>query len=180
MKQLYLIRHCEAEGQAPEANLTPRGMEQAQMLALFLAEFSIDHVVSSPFQRAQASIAPFCKRNNLDLTIDERLSEWVLSSKNLPDWRERLEEAFQNPDLSFPGGETGNAARKRGEELLQEVLTGEKRSIAVVSHGGLMVLLLQSFVPRFGYQEWAQLTNPDVFRVTYSGDGRIVERIWKS
>lgn len=179
MKQLYIIRHCEAEGQAPEADLTPKGVGQAQALASFLMDYSIDYVASSPFIRAQKSIAPFCERKNIDLIIDERLSEWVLSTENLPDWRKRLKEAFQDPELSFPGGETGNTARKRGKDFLQEVLAGEKQGIVIVTHGGLMALTLQSFDARFGYQGWAQLTNPDVFRVTFSRNGRIVERIWK-
>ncbi len=46
MKQLYLIRHCEAEGQAPEADLTPKDVEQARALALFLTDYYIDHVLS--------------------------------------------------------------------------------------------------------------------------------------
>ncbi len=38
MSTIYLIRHCETTGQAPEAPLTPRGEEQAQRLCTQLFE----------------------------------------------------------------------------------------------------------------------------------------------
>jgi len=37
--ELFLIRHCKATGQHPDADLTSEGQEQAQALAEFLAEF---------------------------------------------------------------------------------------------------------------------------------------------
>ena len=35
LKKIYVIRHCEAEGQSPEAQLTDRGLEQALDLSEF-------------------------------------------------------------------------------------------------------------------------------------------------
>lgn len=179
MKQLYILRHCQAEGQAPDAGLTPTGREQARQLALFLADFPIEKIISSPFQRAQKSIEPYSRMKDIDITIDERLSEWILSTDNLPDWRERLEEAFQDPNLSFPGGETNRAGTKRAMAAIEQALDGTAQHVALVTHGGLMTLILQSFDSRFGFNAWAKLTNPDVFRVTLTENGNQVERIWK-
>lgn len=36
-KIIYIIRHCEATGQAPDASLTEKGKEQAKKLAVFLS-----------------------------------------------------------------------------------------------------------------------------------------------
>lgn len=35
MKRIYVIRHCEAQGQSSNAPLTERGQEQAKRLATF-------------------------------------------------------------------------------------------------------------------------------------------------
>jgi len=37
---LYLVRHCQATGQAPDAPLTPAGMTQTGVLADLLAMLS--------------------------------------------------------------------------------------------------------------------------------------------
>ncbi len=42
-----------------------------------------------------------------------------------------------------------------------------------------MSLVLNSLDPTFGYKEWEILSNPDVFMLQESGDGRLVfERLW--
>jgi 2,3-bisphosphoglycerate-dependent phosphoglycerate mutase len=42
VKKIYLIRHCEAQGQPPEAALTERGFKQAIQLADLFTGISID------------------------------------------------------------------------------------------------------------------------------------------
>jgi len=49
MPALLLVRHCESSGPEPDAPLTSRGRAQAARLARFLAEYSIDALVASPF-----------------------------------------------------------------------------------------------------------------------------------
>ena len=44
MKKIYLIRHCEAEGQPAEATLTNNGFQQADQLAEFFRIFLIDRI----------------------------------------------------------------------------------------------------------------------------------------
>jgi len=53
---LYLVRHCQATGQEPDAPLTPSGEHQAEQLAIFLQRFMIGRVVSSPYLRARQSV----------------------------------------------------------------------------------------------------------------------------
>jgi phosphohistidine phosphatase SixA len=49
---LYLVRHCQATGQEPDAPLTQLGQQQALVLADWLGEAQIERIVSSPFVRA--------------------------------------------------------------------------------------------------------------------------------
>ncbi|HLN63936.1 MAG TPA: histidine phosphatase family protein, partial [Symbiobacteriaceae bacterium] len=94
MSRIYVVRHCKAAGQEPEAPLTPEGEQQARRLADFLAGQPIDYLVSSPFRRAQATVAPLAERLGLPVHLDDRLGERVLAAGPLPDWQERLRASF--------------------------------------------------------------------------------------
>ncbi|MFZ7946018.1 histidine phosphatase family protein [Neobacillus sp. 19] len=56
------MRHCEAAGQPPEAQLTDRGLKQAIGLCEFFSNIKIDRIISSPYKRAIESIQPLAKR----------------------------------------------------------------------------------------------------------------------
>lgn len=178
MKRLYLVRHCKALGQAPDAQLSPEGERQAQSLCSLLDGRGIDYVMSSPFVRAVQSINPFAKHAGLPIQLDDRLSERVLSAENLPDWEARLCETFDNLDLAYTGGESSRTATVRAVKAIDTVLAGPQNSAVVVTHGNLMTLLLKHFDDTFGFQEWHALTNPDVFLVRIDHSGQCVERIW--
>jgi 2,3-bisphosphoglycerate-dependent phosphoglycerate mutase len=83
---LYIVRHCKAAGQQPEAVLTADGHLQAVQLAEQLAALPIERIISSPFLRAKQSIAPLAERLGLQINIDARLAERVLASPEPPDW----------------------------------------------------------------------------------------------
>ncbi|MFN6461760.1 MAG: histidine phosphatase family protein [Nostoc sp. DedVER02] len=99
LKTLYIVRHCQAVGQEPNAPLTSEGNLQAMALADLLFGLGIERVISSPFMRAYQSIAPLAERLSLSIETDNRLIERVLCATPLDDWRERLAESFTNLDL---------------------------------------------------------------------------------
>jgi 2,3-bisphosphoglycerate-dependent phosphoglycerate mutase len=175
MTRLYVVRHCQATGQAPEAPLTPEGRQQAERLADFLADKGADCLVSSPFVRAQATIAPLAARLGLKVAVDDRLGERVLAGGELPDWRAKLEQTFADLDLALPGGESSRTAMARAAAAVDAVLATGARCAVIVTHGNLMALLLKRFDDRIGFAHWAALTNPDVFVI----ESNRVERIWQ-
>jgi 2,3-bisphosphoglycerate-dependent phosphoglycerate mutase len=83
VKRLFLVRHCESTGQDASAPLTARGQTQAIHLADYLETLGVDLLVSSPYTRAQQSIAPLAQRLGLSVEIDARLAERVLSGAPL-------------------------------------------------------------------------------------------------
>ncbi|WP_416145452.1 histidine phosphatase family protein [Planococcus koreensis] len=173
-KTFYLVRHCQAEGQHPQAELTVEGRAQADRLARFFAQVEISYIVSSPYVRAIESIEPTLKQKGLALNTDIRLSERVLGLGNLPDWLDRLERSFNNMELKLAGGESGIEAAERGIAAVSAV---PHQSI-VVTHGNLLALLLNHWDPGFGFAEWRNLSNPDIFKITHDGQSAIVERVW--
>lgn len=174
-KTIYLIRHCQATGQAPDAQLTEVGNKQAQDLAEFMQQRQVNHVVSSPFTRAIQSIELVAKQLNLSITIDDRLAERILSSEDLPDWMEKLKASFNDDELKFVGGESGKEATTRAMAAFNDMKDGT----AAVTHGNLLGLLLKQFDPRYDFSAWKKLTNPDVFIVTISDGNTSVVRLWQ-
>jgi len=174
-KTLYLVRHCKATGQAPEAPLTNTGQEQARALVRFFEGKEIKHIVSSPFVRAVQSIEPLAESLGLPVEIDERLAERILSTEDLPDWMERLEESFEKLDLKLAGGESGFEAMERGAAVLE---AAPDRCV-LVTHGNMMGLLLKQIDINFGFEEWIKLSNPDVYEVKIEDENRKISRLWQ-
>lgn len=175
---IYLIRHCEAAGQSPEAQLTEKGFIQANELAKFLANTKVEKVISSPFTRAIQSIEPYVKNNDLPIEIDERLSERVLSSNHLPDWLVKLEATYNDLELKYAGGESSKEAMDRIVSVVKEVINSDSRNTIIATHGNIMSLLLHYFEPNFGFVQWRNLSNPDVYRLTFSNKHFRYKRIW--
>jgi 2,3-bisphosphoglycerate-dependent phosphoglycerate mutase len=179
VKSLYIVRHCKAEGQAPDASLTSEGLKQSEELARFLESMNVDTIVSSPYLRARQTIEPLANKLQINLNTDERLSERILSTVQMPDWFDRLRDSYNNMDLSFEGGESNREAMNRGVAVLHDLSERHEENIVIVTHGALMSLLLKYFDERFGFDEWRQLSNPDVYRVIVEEGQNKLERVWK-
>ena len=179
-RRLILIRHCEASGQPPDAALTAEGIEQAERLKDFLADQPIDHVVSSAFVRARQTAQPLALSKGLDVNVDTRLNERILSTAPLDNWRELLRHSFADPDLRGPGGESAREALERAWAASTELLQSRCELPAIVTHGNLMSLALNSIDESFGYEGWVNLTNPDVYLVEVADKGAWrFRRMWR-
>lgn len=154
---LVLVRHARATGQEPGAALTPEGEAGAAALVPALRGLGVTRIVSSPWRRAADTTAPLAAALGLPVTPDERLTERVLSPGPRADWPERLRDSFADDTLALPGGESGAAARGRGQAAL-DAHRDPAGVTVVVTHGNLLALLLGL---EFG--AWAALRNPDVW-----------------
>jgi 2,3-bisphosphoglycerate-dependent phosphoglycerate mutase len=180
MPEVLLVRHAAATGQASDAPLSAEGEQQAEALADLLAARNVERVICSPFLRAIQSVAPYCQRKQLEVEVEPRLMERVLSKHELPDWREELRRSFDDLDYSLETGESSNAAQSRGVLVLKEAIASDQRC-ALITHGNLLALLLNFILPTTGYEDWKRLSNPDVFSVHTDAAGKSTfERIWES
>ncbi|SDX18094.1 2,3-bisphosphoglycerate-dependent phosphoglycerate mutase [Marininema mesophilum] len=174
---IYIIRHCKAEGQEFSASLTNIGEVQSKMLTEFLLPLSIDRVISSPMVRACESIELFTQRSGVTLEMDQRLSEWVLCESHRDDWRDCLKDSFANVDKSLDGGESLNEAMNRGISVIEDLKDSGFNKTALVTHGGMLTVMLKYYNSWIGFDNWERLTNPDVFEINTRNS--IINRIWK-
>lgn len=179
LKQIYVIRHCEAEGQPPEAPLTAKGMKQALELAEFFSTIEVDRIISSPYKRAMDSIQPLAKNIGVRVEADARLTERILSDHPMPDWFEKLRNTFEDLDLKFEGGESSLEAMNRIVEVVEGILHSRDENTIIVTHGNLMSLLLKHINADFGFEEWKNLRNPDVYLIKYEENKMGFARIWE-
>lgn len=179
MNTIYLVRHCQAEGQEPDAPLTEAGIEQAQQLAVFLANKQIEGIISSPYERAYRTISPLADATGLPIKRDERLTERILSGQNHPDWREMLRRTYEDMDLCYEGGESSHTATSRAVQVVNEALNSGWENTVIVSHGNLISLLLKHLDQAVGFHEWEALSNPDVYELSFTDAASSFNRIWR-
>src|SRR5262245_10791809 len=95
MRKIHLIRHAKAEklstwdGPEPLRPLTPRGLQQAQELAVALSGSGIRKILASPFLRCRQTAAPLAARLGLRVPVAERLAAGEPTAKALDLLREQ-------------------------------------------------------------------------------------------
>jgi len=177
-KTIYVVRHCSAEGQEPEAGLTAEGILQAGRLAEFFDGIEVDRIITSPFKRARETAGPLIERKGLYVEVDSRLKERVLSSTDFTDWLIKLEDTFFDLHLKYEDGESSSEAMSRICDVIDEL--GDGSRTVLVTHGNLMALLLRCHDEQFGFEKWQALTNPDVYVVRIKDEVTTVERLWSN
>ncbi|MEC5422529.1 histidine phosphatase family protein [Virgibacillus sp. C22-A2] len=182
MKNIYLVRHCSAYGQHKDSPLTNTGIRQAQHVSRFFSkqDIKVDKIISSPYLRAIESIKPFAQKLEMDIEIDVRLHERILSEEPIDDWLEVLDRSFQEPDFFLPGGESANEAVQRANHVLEMIYTDDSiTNVIVVSHGNLLALLLKQHDNNFGFEQWKALRSPDVYLLSQQKGNSKIECVWE-
>jgi 2,3-bisphosphoglycerate-dependent phosphoglycerate mutase len=165
MPKLLLIRHCQATAPHPDAPLTATGAKAAEALVARLRDLLPDAVYSSPFERAHATVRPFAVLAGLPVRFDDRLRERILCDHDLEDWLEHMRRSFAEPNYRAPGGESLNQTQGRAVAALADIAAAGHRLPAVASHGNLIAAVLRSMDAAFGFAQWRDLRNPDLFEV---------------
>lgn len=177
MSTFYLIRHCSATGQEPDAPLTEAGEQQALALADFFRDIPVDRIISSDYTRAIASIAPLATSKQLTIETEPKLRERILSLEPRDDWFELLRHSFTDASFRVPGAESGQDATDRILSVITP-LDDVNDTTVLVTHGNLLALLLQHVDNRFDFDTWRTLNNPDVYCLEIVDNSWSVERVW--
>lgn len=151
MAKIYLVRHCESEGNAcrrtqglVEALVTVRGYEQSEMLRRRFRDVHLDMVYSSDAFRALKTAEPIAQDHGLTVRVSILLREittgiwedmaWGNIAEEYPEQYQRWRETPW--DLITPGASDFQAVGKRLIAGLQRIAreVGETGTALVVSH----------------------------------------------
>ena len=83
MTSIIFLRHGQAKnnterllaGRTEGVPLTDTGIKQAESIATFIKEMKVDHIYTSPIQRAKHTAEIVGNHNSIDPIVDERLIE---------------------------------------------------------------------------------------------------------
>ena len=183
LTRLVLVRHAEVEqsyckifGGTIDMNISPRGQEQARMLADFLRGKRIDAIYASPMKRVQQTLAPYLNNGAPAQTIMPALREinfgdwtglnWevVCAQFNLDphEWLDHIERGLT------PNGENGAQFRARVEPCLREIIRKHPGETAgIFCHGGVVRMILSILLE-------LPLPKTNAFEVEYASVTRVV------
>ncbi len=182
---LHLIRHGEVAGQYHrvfggsriDMDLSPKGHEQARLLADYVRRHKIDAVFASPMLRVQQTLAPLRGHYPNPVVILDDLREvdfgdwtgltWVQVKDRFGtsayDWLDHLEAG------TIPNGENSAALQGRVDTCLRAILQKHAgQSIAIYCHGGivraLLSLLVEIPLPKLAYFniDYASITQVEI------------------
>ncbi len=157
--KLLIIRHGESEadllhvheGRADFA-LTPRGHRQAQAMSDYVSRhYSLDRIYCSTLKRAVQTARHLEEKTHAPLLPDERLMEFnngLIAGLSREEAQERYPQKSVPLHASVYEQESRLEFRCRAEYMLSKLLSenGEKDTVAVVTHGGMIVQLYRAFL----------------------------------
>ncbi|WP_238655511.1 histidine phosphatase family protein [Paenibacillus piscarius] len=180
---LYFVRHAHSTYSADEFNrpLSANGEADALRVTELLHHEQINILISSPYKRAIQTIEGLEKPLNTQIIIEDDFRERVLSAEPVPDFRHAVAKVWEDDSFAWPGGESNRVAQKRGVQALYRVLHQyQGNTIAVATHGNLMVLIMNALDMRYDYNFWKQLEMPDIYKLSFHEDQLMgVEHLWR-
>jgi 2,3-bisphosphoglycerate-dependent phosphoglycerate mutase len=174
---LLLVRHAEAlppgaDGYDETSRpLSAAGERAAEELADELEPYNVDAIYSSPYLRAQSTVAPLASRRALAVHELVDMRERLLSPASLPAWRDELRRSWADADYALEGGETGREAQRRAMAVLDLLRSRHAAGgrVVVASHGNLISLILQSLEPDVGFDFHLAMPTPAIYHLQHDG-----------
>lgn len=153
MTKIYLVRHCESEGNKKRifqgrhnTDISEKGAKQLACLAERFKDVGLDKIYSSSLLRARKTALAIAERKGMTVETDDAFIEinlgeldgnpWDFIFDNNPD----LKYAWYNEPYNFapPGGETMKqiyTRAKNGLKKLVDAPENKDKTILIATHG---------------------------------------------
>lgn len=144
-------------------------------MADLLKNEGIAVLISSPYRRAIQTIEGLAGILGADMIIEEVFRERRLSEKPVDDFDSAIAKVWEDDSFAWEGGESNRAAQNRGVRALTNVLEQyEGKSVAIGTHGNMMVLIINRWDNKYDFAFWRQLDMPDIYMLSFD-KRRLVE-----
>lgn len=148
-----------AQGQTPHIPLNETGINQAKGLAQKLAGLDIEHIYSSPLERAKQTANHVAEEHNLTIDFHENLKELSYGSWEGNTWDEMLQKFPEQSELIQIGrdeehpehfniklGTNGESRTELGKRMFDEIFKiskeAEQKTFAISTHGAAIFCFL--------------------------------------
>lgn len=183
MTTIYFVRHAHSTYTADEFTrpLSERGMHDVAGITDLLVGENVDIVTSSPYKRAIQTVQGIADYLEQEIKVIDDLKERALTSAPAKDFTSAMEAVWQNPRFAWEGGESNVEAQSRGVNALKSLLCEYKgKKVVLGTHGNIMVLMLNYFDERYGYEFWKELDMPDIYKASFENDTLVsVDKLYK-
>lgn len=179
---IYFVRHADSLYTPDEFNrpLSEKGLRDAKKVTELLSHKNITKVISSPYKRAIQTVEGIANYFELPILLDVGFRERKLADSSVINFDEVILKYWEDFDFSLTGCETGYVAQERGVQSLKSILnkySGE--NIVIGTHGNIMILIMNYYDKKYGYNFWNSLDMPDIYKLSFEDSVLInVERIW--
>lgn len=179
---LYFVRHAHSTYTPDELGrpLSERGFTDARTVTKVLKREAIDYVYSSPYKRAIQTIEGIAKYIDKEIKLEEGFKERILADKPVENFAIAITKVWKDYDFSWNCGESNRIAQKRGVNATFQVLDSNiGKNVVIGTHGNIMVLIMNFFDNKYGFDFWKELEMPDIYKLSFNGKKIIdVQRIW--
>jgi broad specificity phosphatase PhoE len=186
---LYLVRHGESEANAAavfagqtDSPLTPKGREQAKVVATALRPVRFDRIVASTLSRTTDTAAEIAGGRGISVESYADLREIDLGDaagkpfdelKGLPSY---TSDGF----TQWPGGESLDQVVARAMGVIDRLVAESPgKTICIVGHGGVTRILVSGFMGVLPKLIRVPATNTNITIVTHDERGYVVQEMFK-
>jgi alpha-ribazole phosphatase len=169
MSRVLFIRHAETEMAGrfcghSDPDLNAQGRMQLTSLAHGLSGEPLDIVYSSDLRRASATARAIAAVREIPQVVRPALREIDFGQWEGMSWEqiEQMDPAYARkwmgryPHLPAPSGESFQAFEARVLEEVKFLLDGNRGPIAVVTHGGVLRVVLRHLCGQSDEEAWQQ------------------------
>ena len=172
LTNLYLVRHAHSIYTSDEWKrpLSARGFRDARHVTKLLQYQKMDHIISSPYQRAIQTIQGVADYYDKRIEIINEFKERRLAENAVTDFQAAITKLWNDWQFSWEGGESNAFAQQRSIRATYHILEKYSgKNIVIGTHGNIMALIMNYFDPRYDYYFWESLQMPDVYRLIFNG-----------
>ena len=188
---LYLVRHGESEANAAgvfagqtDSPLTPKGREQAKVVAKALRPVHFDRIVTSPLSRTKDTAAEIAAGRGIPVEPFDDLKEidvGIAAGKPFDELRGLPGATGDDGWRQWPGGESLDQVLTRSLRVIDRLVAESPgKTICIVGHGGVTRIVVSSFLGVLPKLIRVPATNTNITIVSHDPEqGYVVQEMFK-
>jgi len=173
LTEIYLVRHAHSEyspEQEATRGLSERGQRDAIAVTELLSDEGIQAVCSSPYVRAVQTVEGIAAFIGTPIHIDQRFREKDLAGSGIAigDRWQAFQRGFEEPEFSFPGGESNQDVECRGISAMKRILSQYAgKRVAIGIHGCIMTIIMAHYDTQFDVHFLRTLPKPEIYKLAF-------------
>lgn len=130
-------------------------MKDSVLVTKYLQTQGIEHIYSSPYQRAVDTIKDYAEKNNMKVICIDDFRERKIDSVWIEDFKTFSINQWKDFNYKFNDGESLKEVQDRNIRALNELLSKHNNQrLAIGSHGTALSTIINYYDSSFGYEQF--------------------------